>query len=269
MSEQLPIERDELAVFFETLAGIAAAETLPHFRKLTGISNKFASGFDPVTEADRNAETALRHAIEKRFPDHGIIGEEHDNTRESARWQWIIDPIDGTRAFISGLPGWGTLIGLYCDGAPIAGLLGQPWTGELFWGFSGDAPEAFTSRNGDVLELKTSRCDTLSAATMMTTSPRIFSPADLASYDRLEAAVQLPRYGFDCYAYAMLAAGHVDIVAECDLNIYDIAALIPIIEGAGGVVTSWTGGPAAQGGSVLASANQTLHEQALAVLAGD
>ena len=254
----------ELANFFDQLCGAAAAATLPLFRANPGVVNKLEDAFDPVTEADRGAEKAIRDLLESRFPDHGIVGEEFGSVRGGARYQWIIDPIDGTRAFISGIPVWGTLIGLYDEGRPIAGVMDQPFTRERFVGLQG---QASLSVGGErPAALKTSTVSSLADATLMTTSPHLLDTPEDRTYFDVEKQVKLFRYGCDCYAYCLLAAGQVDIVIESGLNIYDIAALIPIIEGAGGLVTSWSGEDASKGGTILAAANSQLHAEALAIL---
>lgn len=251
------------AEFMRRLAAVAAAETLPRFRQNAAIVDKGTSRFDPVTEADREAERAIRGVLKERFPDHGVLGEEWGGENLESRHVWVIDPIDGTRAFISGLPLWGTLIGLLEDGRAVAGLMAQPFTGELFFAVNG---QAFYEGPGGPQGLRTRRTARLAEATLCTTSPALYGTARSA-YDRLEKAVRMARYGTDCYAFAMLAAGHVDLVTEGGLQPYDIVALIPIIEAAGGVVTDWAGGPAEKGGMILAAATPELHAEALALLA--
>ncbi|MCB1381373.1 MAG: histidinol-phosphatase [Notoacmeibacter sp.] len=256
---------DSFGGFFRELAAAAAAETLPRFRARTDVVNKLSQGFDPVTEADREAERAIRALIKARFPGHGILGEEHGSENLDSEHVWVIDPIDGTRAFISGLPVWGTLCGLYHNGRAVAGMMAQPFTGELYYG---DATGAFYEGPGGDTRLKTRATAVLGDATLFTTTPALFKDGKRAGYDRLETAVRLARYGTDCYAFAMLAAGHADLVCEAGLQAYDIGGLIAPIEQAGGVVTRWDGGPAEQGGDILASANAALHEEALALLNG-
>ncbi len=253
------------AEFFRRLAAAAAAETLPRFRTAATVSNKEASGFDPVTEADREAERALRALIGREFPDHGILGEEHGSENISSRNVWVIDPIDGTRAFISGLPVWGTLVGLTVDGDAVAGMMSQPFTGELFYA---DGQRSHYEGPGGDRVLATRQTRDLGDATLFTTTPALFKGPMRGLYDTLEGAVRLARYGTDCYAFAMVAAGHADIAVDAGLQAYDIVALIPLIEQAGGVVTTWTGGPAENGGDILASANPALHEKALRLVAG-
>lgn len=263
-------DRDNLIALLTELADIAGEQTLAHFRKRPAVENKLDEGFDPVTEADRNAERALRARINHQFPDHGIIGEEFGSERPDAEFTWVLDPVDGTRAFIAGLPLWGTLIALYHEGRPHAGAMNQPFTGELFLGLpgtSGTMPESVFLRGSERSTLKTSNISQLDDAICMTTSPRIFSADGQRRYDNLESAIKLPRYGCDCYAYAMLAQGTVDLVAEEGLQIYDIAALIPVVEGAGGIITTWDGKDPSCGGSILASANEALHALALERLA--
>ncbi len=267
MNDQIP-DNSALQTLFNEACDAAARETLPRFRADTTIDNKLTHGFDPVTEADRSAEAAIRMIIGNRFPHHDILGEEHGQTQNGSAFQWIIDPIDGTRAFISGIPVWGTLIGLYHNGKPVAGVLDQPFTRERFLAMPGkDGPASWLHHDGSSpRRLKTRDTVELAAAMLMTTSPHLLqNPADQA-YERLEGAVKLFRYGCDCYAYALLAAGQIDLVVESGLNAYDIAALIPIVEGAGGTVTNWSGGDASQGGQVLAAANSTIHQAAMEIL---
>lgn len=259
----MDLKPDELTRFFHELCDLASVETLGRFRKPIDITNKLNEGFDPVTEADKAAEQIIRKAILERFGDHGILGEEFGATNPDADYQWIIDPIDGTKAFISGLPSWGTLIGLYKSGKPHAGIMHQPFTGERY---ICDGENSFLSHNGDVINLQTSNTRELSDAIIMTTSPALFTRDEFVQYEKLETLCKLPRYGADCYAYCMLASGHVDLVVEAGLNAYDIAALVPIVERSGGVFTDWQGGSAAHGGQVLVATNQELHEKALKVL---
>ncbi len=252
------------AEFMREIAAAAAAETLPRFRQAGAIDNKLAQGFDPVTEADRAAERAIRAVIKSRFPDHGILGEEYGLENDAAGHRWIIDPIDGTRAFISGLPVWGTLVGLTTGGKAVAGLMSQPFTGELYFA---DETGSFYEGPGGARRLVTRKTTRLSEATLFTTTPALFKGDARALYDRLEASIRLARYGADCYAFAMIAGGSVDIVTDPGLQTYDIAALIPIIEQAGGVVTTFDGRPAVNGGDVLAAATPELHAATMEMLA--
>lgn len=249
--------------FLRRVAAAAAAETLPRFRVPVDIDNKHPAGFDPVTEADRAAEKAIRATIAETYPGHGFLGEEFGADNAGASHVWVIDPIDGTRAFIAGLPLWGTLAGLTVDGDAVAGMMSQPFTGELFYA---TGKEARYEGPGGARALSTRQTKHLSEATLCTTTPALFAGTKRALYDRVELAVRMPRYGTDCYAYAMVAAGQVDLVIESGLHPYDIVALIPIVEKAGGVITDWTGGAAEAGGDIVAAATPHLHEAALELL---
>lgn len=250
------------AFFFE-LADAAKAETLPRFRAGIDIVNKEAAGFDPVTEGDRAAEIAIRALITERFPDHGILGEEFGNVGLDREHVWVIDPIDGTRAFISGVPVWGTLIGLYRNGRAIMGLVDQPFTGERY--FADGSISSYTGPGGD-RQLKVRDCGSLSKAILFTTSPHLFGGVEMEKYREIEEQVRLFRYGTDCYAYALLAAGHVDLVVENVLKPYDVGGIIPVIEQAGGIITTWDGGRPEQGGSIIAAGSRAVHEEALKIL---
>lgn len=261
----------DFSAFVHELADAAGEASMPFFRTALGATDKNIGGaFDPVTEADKAAEAAMRRLIGAQFPNHGIVGEEFGAQDKTAEFVWTLDPIDGTRAFLCGLPLWGTLIGLSKDGAPAYGMMSQPFTRERFFGDGARADWRGPGRGEDVEErrLMTRRCASLADATLMTTSPHLFSGDTAAAFERVARACRLVRYGGDCYAYCMLAAGHVDLVIETGLQTYDIAPLIPIIEGAGGVVTGWDGGSAAQGGSVIAAGDRRLHAIAMAALKG-
>jgi histidinol phosphatase-like enzyme (inositol monophosphatase family) len=260
----------DLTAFIEKLADLAGQTILPFFRTAIGAEDKSGgSVFDPVTEADRAAEVAMRRLIRETFGHHGIIGEEFGSEREDAEYVWVLDPIDGTKSFISGFPTWGTLIGLVHRGRPIYGAMAQPFTREYFFGDGQIATWRGPGRDHALTQrrLYVRACAQLSRATLLTTSPLLYPPADLARFRRVEQQVRLSRYGYDCYAFAMLAAGHVDCVMEAGVKGYDIAPLIPIIEGAGGIVTTWTGESAASGGNVIAAGDKRLHEAVLALLA--
>lgn len=246
-----------------TAAAAAAARTLPLFRTALGVDNKLEVGFDPVTEADRAAETAIRAVIAEQFPEHAIIGEEWGHSGRS-RHTWIIDPVDGTRAFISGAPVWGTLIGFAEDGVARAGLMSQPFIGETFLAVPG---RATYRRHGEPVPLRTSGATQLAAARVFTTTPALFGTPELqAKWTAIERATRLQRFGMDCYGYALLAAGHADLVIEPSLHTYDIAALVPIIREAGGAVACWDGSEPTGGGHVVAAATEALLERALAVV---
>ncbi len=247
-------------------AEIAAAVTLPRFRQGIAVDNKWAVGFDPVTEADREAERVIRELIGARFPDHAILGEEWDDKPGSAPFSWIIDPIDGTRAFITGVPVWGTLVGLTLEGRAVAGLMAQPFTGEIYLSLPG---EAGYYRGDQHLPLRTSPVTELSKAKLTTTSPDLFlrPGRDLTrQWNAISSKVLTTRYGLDCYGYALMAAGHIDLVVEAGLKNVDICPLIPLIQNAGGVITTWDGGPAEQGGNCVAAATPELHAAAMALL---
>ena len=247
-------------------AGAASRLTLGGFRTELAVENKWQSGFDPVTAADRDAETAIRAVLSERFPDHGIIGEEWDAKASAGAYDWIVDPIDGTRAYISGVPVWGTLIGLLHEGRAVAGLMAQPFTDEIYLGLDG---ASFYLRGSAEKRIHTSAVTDLAHAKMTATSPDIFEHAGTTeAFSRLRAATLQTRWGLDCYGYCLLAAGHIDLVVESSLKNVDIAPLIPIIEGAGGMVTTWDGGPAEAGGSCIAAATPELHEAAMRVLRG-
>jgi histidinol-phosphatase len=245
------------APFLDTLADAASAAIMPHFRQTFAIDNKWETGFDPVTVADKNGETAIRALINETYPEHGILGEEHGPENLDAEHVWVLDPIDGTRAFITGLPTWGTLIGLRTNGTPKLGMMMQPYVGERY---GGDCETAWYQGPLGDSSLKTRSCARLEDATIFTTTPAIFTSEERAAFDRVEASTQLSRYGTDCYAYCMVAAGHGDAVIESGLEAYDIVALVPIIEGAGGVITTWTGGSPSDGGQIVASGDPNLHD---------
>ena len=252
---------DEYLHFANELADAAAAAILPHFRAGAGADNKSAHGFDPVTAADRGAERVMRALIRARYPDHGILGEEEGEEFGNPGLTWVIDPIDGTRAFLLGLPLWGTLIALNDGERPVLGLMNQPFTRERFVGTGQCA-----WNGGHVLH--TRACAQLADAHVMCTSPDIFDPDQRRAFDAVAAGARLLRYGGDCYAYCMLASGHVDAVIEAGLQPWDVQALVPIIEGAGGIVTAWDGGDVQHGGTVLACGDARLHAQLVAALAG-
>ena len=261
----------DFASFVEKLAVASGEAILPFFRSSIHASDKSRGGiFDPVTEADRAAETAMRRLINAAFPAHGIIGEEFGAERAGAEYVWVLDPIDGTKSFISGIPVWGTLIGLNHRGAPCYGMMHQPFTREMFTGDGEESTWRGLGADGRAAsrKLHTRACASLAEATLMTTHPQLLVRGTRKPFERVEKHVRLSRYGCDCYAYCMLASGHVDLVIESGLNAYDIVALIPIIEGAGGVVTNWSGKSAAGGGAIIAAGDRRVHAQALDILNG-
>lgn len=258
-------ENYALFAFFAEIAEAAAAATLPYFRTMMTVDNKLDGGFDPVTEADKAAERAIRALIERNFPDDGIHGEEYGLVRAGAPRRWVIDPVDGTRAFITGLPVWGTLVGLTENNLATAGLMAQPFTGESFMAAGSCAVRQW---RGVTVDLRVSACQNLAEAKMFTTSPHLFKGAMRSRFDALETRVKMTRYGTDCYAFAMLAAGFADLVIDPGLQPYDIVALIPLIEKAGGIVTTLEGKRAENGGDIIAAASPQLHQAAMAALQG-
>jgi histidinol phosphatase-like enzyme (inositol monophosphatase family) len=254
-----------LAAFAQRLADASGAAIRPYFRGQVDIDNKASgSSFDPVTEADRAAERAIRELIIGAYPNHGIVGEEFDDRAAECDCSWILDPIDGTRAFIMGLPMWGTLIGLNVGGKPALGLMDQPFTRERYWS---DADVAYYRGPDGERTVKTRACASLAEARLACTTLEMFTdPRDLERFQELSGQARLTRFGTDCYAYCQLAMGQIDLVVEASLKPFDIAPLIPIIEKAGGVVTSWDGGDASQGGRVVAAGDPRLHEAAVEAL---
>jgi myo-inositol-1(or 4)-monophosphatase len=252
--------------FAHELADLSGTVIRPYFRRPLAVSNKASKGaFDPVTAADKAAERAIAGAIARRWPEHGLLGEEFGRSRAGARLCWVVDPIDGTRAFIMGSPLWGTLVGLLDGETPVLGLMDQPFTGERFW--SGEKASYLRAGEGKARRLKTRACPRLADAIVSTTHPDLFEPgAEVQGFARLKARVRMTRYGGDCYGYCLVAAGHVDMVVEAGLKPHDVVALIPIIERAGGRITTWTGEPATEGGRILATGDPRLHQEALAVL---
>jgi histidinol phosphatase-like enzyme (inositol monophosphatase family) len=252
--------------FVDELATLSGRAILPFFRTAMLPEDKSRGGvFDPVTEADRAGEAAMRRRIKQNFPAHGVVGEEFGIDNSEADYVWFLDPIDGTKSFIAGLPVWGTLIGLTRRKVPVYGLMHQPFTGERF---SGDCEAARYRGPGGERPLRTRACSQLKNAVVATTSPLLMDDSHRERFTAVERETRLSRYGGDCYAYCMLAMGHLDLVIEAGLKSYDIAALIPIVEGAGGVVTTWSGESAANGGAIIAAGDRHLHELALKRLNG-
>jgi myo-inositol-1(or 4)-monophosphatase len=251
------------------LADRAGVAVLRHFRRRMAVEDKAQAGqrYDPVTAADRAAERVMRAAIARACPDHGIVGEELPPRTGAGRLQWVLDPIDGTRAFIMGSPLWGTLIGLVEDGVPILGLMDQPFLRERFWGAGGRAH--LRDGDGRTRRLHTRPCAGLAEAVLTSTHPDLFEAREeAAAFARVKDKARLTRYGGDCYGYCLLAAGFVDLILEAGLKAYDIVPLIPIIEAAGGTVTTWDGGPAAGGGRIIAAGDARVHAEALALIGG-
>jgi myo-inositol-1(or 4)-monophosphatase len=255
----------ELEDFALELARMAGGIAQAHFRRSYTIENKDASGFDPVTSADRAIERVLRASIVQRYPEHGIVAEEEGVRQAQSAYNWFIDPIDGTRAFMMGSPLWGTLVGLTHHEVPLFGLLCQPVLEEVFFG----TPRGSWLIKADRRDrLKARNCKALAHAALASTHPDMFNGATAAAFFDLARQCKLYRYGGDCYNYAMLAAGFVDLVVEGQLKPFDIVPLIPILEGAGCVVTDWSGRTPINGGFVVAAATRELHTAALTVLCG-
>ncbi len=246
------------------LADAARAAILPHFRQDSlRADNKDAGGFDPVTIADRAAEHAMRAVLDKERPDDAILGEEFGAQPGSSGLTWVLDPIDGTRGFISGTPTWGVLIAVSDGTGPIFGMIDQPYIGERFVGSAG---QAFMTGPLGRRDLRSKQNQELSEAILFTTFPELGSEAERDGFKAVAEQVKLVRYGCDCYAYALLAAGQIDLVIEAGLQAYDIQAPIALIEAAGGIVTDWQGRPAHDGGRALAAANPEIHAHALNIL---
>ena len=266
MTGMLPFDlAQDLVATAHALADAARPETLRHFRQAIAADDKTgdAAGFDPVTEADRAAERAMRAVLARRRPDDAILGEEYGATPGTSGLTWVLDPIDGTRAYICGAPTWGVLISVCGAEGPLFGLIDQPYIEERFEGGFGIA--RLTGPRGE-MALRGRAARPLAEATVMTTFPEVGTAQDRAGFEAVSRVARLTRYGMDCYAYALVALGQVDLVIEAGLNSYDICGPIAVIEAAGGVVTDWEGRPAHEGGRVLAAANSQIHAEALALL---
>jgi myo-inositol-1(or 4)-monophosphatase len=246
---------NELTTFAQKLAAAAGEAILPHFRKNAPIDVKVHEHWDPVTEGDRAGERAIRELIERHYPSHGIIGEEYGTKHGSSSLTWVLDPVDGTRAFVIGLPTWMTLIGLYEDGEPVLGVACQPFVGDVFYG---NPDGAWLNHRGTVERLHVRQPVELANAALGTTTPHLYKGHDREGFERLRESVKVTRYGGDAYFFSLLAAGHLDIAMDTGLQVYDIAALIPIIRGAGGHVGTWTDNNVHQGGNILAASSEAL-----------
>ncbi len=248
----------------DKMADAARAAILPFFRQAgLAAENKLEAGFDPVTVADRAGEQAMRAVLADHRPEDGIWGEEFGQTPGQSGRTWVLDPIDGTRGFISGTPTWGVLIALSDEAGPILGAIDQPYIGERFVG----APDvARVTGPMGVQQLATKPAVPLSQAIVFTTFPEVGTAEEGAAFHAVARQAKLTRYGMDCYAYALLASGQVDLVIEAGLNAYDIQGPISVVQAAGGVVTDWQGGPAHMGGRAIAAANPEIHAEALEIL---
>ena len=255
------VETDHFLALAIDLADAAGAAIRPYFRRPIAVDDK--PDLSPVTVADRAAEAAMRQLITARFPEHGIIGEEFGREREEADFVWVLDPIDGTKSFISGVPLFGTLIALAHQGRPILGIIDQPISRERWIGASGHP----TTLNGTPVRCRP--CAALAGATVFATSPDMFKGDDADAFSRVAASAKLVRFGADCYAYGILAHGFIDLVIEASLKPYDFSAMVPIVEGAGGIASDWRGRQLslASDGRVLVAGDRRAHQQALRLLA--
>jgi myo-inositol-1(or 4)-monophosphatase len=256
----------ETIAFANRLADTGGAVIRPYFRKPIIVSHKDGkAAFDPVTEADRGAERAIRDLIARERPDDAILGEEFGETPGKNNFRWVLDPVDGTRAFITGRHEWGSLIALEEAGVPVLGILDQPVLGERFIGVNGAAQLVQAGRS---TALKTRACAELKDAILCASDPSAyFSPVEIAAFARAKAQARMTRYGGDCYLFAALALGFVDLVIEAGFHAWDAAALIPIVQGAGGMMTSWDGGSAAAGNTIVAAGDKRVHAAAMKLLA--
>jgi myo-inositol-1(or 4)-monophosphatase len=257
-------EFQSLLATAHALTDRAGAVILPHFRTELAVDHKGGGLFDSHGRRSRR-QAAIREKIAEAFPEHGILGEEFGAAEGNTEYCWVIDPIDGTRSFILGLPLWGTLIGLTRAGVPLLGVMDQPFTGERFW--SGEK-ESFFRHDGTTKTLRTRARADLGQALLATTSTDYFTPDEQRRFAALTDAVRLRRFGGDCYNYCLLAMGHIDLVAEAGLQSFDIVPLIPIVERAGGVVSTWEGGDPRSGGRILAAGDPRLHADAVRLLSG-
>jgi len=256
----------EFVEFAVHLADLASEQILPRFRVAIGTQNKSKDGgYDPVTVADREAEAAIRREIRRVYPDHGILGEEHGLDAGTSAYTWVIDPIDGTRSFVLGQLHWGTLIALNDGRTPIVGVMRQPYTGETFLG---SAAGAELRRGSDTTRLRARANTRLADVTVCATDPTMFAgAAHSQAFARLAPRARAVRFGGDCYTPCLVAAGCADLVVEAGLKSWDVQALIPIVQGAGGVITDWSGAPADRASEVIIAGNPELHAEVVAALA--
>jgi histidinol phosphatase-like enzyme (inositol monophosphatase family) len=257
----------ELDRFILELNRASAAVILPLFRGDHGIENKSKTrDYDPVTLADKGAEAEIRRLIAQHYPEHGVIGEEMGEDRPDAEFVWVLDPVDGTRAFVGGLPLWTTLIGLRFQGRPVLGSIGQPYLGEVFVGSQAAGSRLVSAAGERPLKVRTGL--PLTSAIIATTDPEAcFNGAELGAWRQIRSAVRLARLGCDAYAYAMVALGTLDLVVEAGLKSWDVEAAVPVIEGAGGMVTDWTGAPIGRhGGQMAIAGDRAVLDEALVAL---
>lgn len=254
----------EFAAFAEELAAVARAETLPRWLAGCAVEDKGNGAFDPVTEADRAAERAMRALIRHRYPEHGASGEEMADEPAAGPYCWSLDPIDGTRAFICRLPTWTTLIALLENGRPVLGLIDAPFLDQRFLGF---ADQCSLTAKGERTSLATSGCARLEEARLSTTDPFLFSDAEAHGFNAVRQAARTTRYGLDGYGYACVARGSIDLVIESGLKPHDYNALVPVVTAAGGTIGDWRGGTAFETGQVVAAASRQLYDEAVELLA--
>ena len=257
----------DLIAFANRLADTSGRVIRPLFRQRIDVAHKEGRhDFDPVTEADKGAERAIRELIARERSRDGVLGEEYPETRGTSGYRWILDPVDGTRAFITGRHEWGSLIALEKDGKPVLGILDQPVLGERFVGVNG---KSHLIQAGMSSPLEVRACASLSQAILCATDPgAYFSREQLSAFSRVDGLTKMTRYGGDCYLFAALTLGFVDVVIEANFHAWDVAALIPLVEGAGGVITDWQGGSAESGQTILACGDKRVHAEAMKLLAG-
>jgi myo-inositol-1(or 4)-monophosphatase len=256
---------EKLIAFANRLADASGAVIRPYFRQRIEVVHKPGRApFDPVTEADKGGERAIRAIIERERPDDGILGEEYGETPGKNGLRWVLDPVDGTRAFITARHEWGSLIALEDNEVPVLGILDQPVLGERFIGVNG---RALLIEGEKRTPLKVRECAEIKQAILCATDPsQYFSPGQQAAFARVKAQVRMTRYAGDCYLFAALALGFIDIIIEANFNRWDVAALIPLVEGAGGLITSWDGGDCRDGQTILACGDKRVHEEAIKLL---
>lgn len=255
-------QKDTLSIA-RKMADAAWAAIAPHWRNLQHVENKEQGhGYDPVTEADKEAELAMRAVLAELRPNDGIRGEEFDDKPSENGWTWVLDPVDGTRAFVAGLPVWTTLIG-FCnsENVPVIGVIDQPALSERYLGWPGGA---VLEQGGQPTIMNVSACNDLREAVIATTDAFIMTPPEQGAWTHLRSTARITRYGLDAYAYARLAAGTIDLVAEAGLKPHDLAALIPVVRGAGGLACDWRGNPASiENGQLVCASSQEVLDQAL------
>ena len=267
------LDLDALAAFAVSAVREAGTLTLRHFRADAHVDDKAEPGaFDPVTAADRDAEALIRRRIRARFPRHGLYGEEQGWEPGAEPLTWMIDPVDGTRGFIGGFVQWGTMLGLWDGQAALLGVVHQPYTGEIWCGTAAGTvfqrwPPGAPGTPMDNRRCRVRHCAGLGDALLATTDPNLFQGAEADAFHRVRRAVRLSRYGADCYAYCLLAMGSLDLVIESGLKPWDVRPLMPIVTGAGGRLTDWSGGDPGAGGQVVAAGDERVHREALALLA--